>query len=248
VSPFGSIPLMGRSRHLLPPIAAVLLALLCSCSRGVSNCTRNAGDTWRQAGRSIGSLDVLGAVTDVVMMPVTTASDCATAMALSPIQTLQAQQQRSVKAVHVTPEEAEASANRARPSGRSSPTAAGTTPAPVVASKEEDPCQYRSGCVVASTLVVGPSRTASASGDAPGEHAQYELTNDCGEPIVCFICGTKSGTVLRDFEPCNDSNHSALDIGETWITKGTTQGVDGMALTCLEKSKGEDPTCRTWPK
>jgi hypothetical protein len=229
-------------------LAVGLVAVVCSgCARGVSNCARSTSDTFNQAGTSLRSLDLLGAVTDVVMAPVTATSDCATAMALSPIQTWMAQaRQRNIKAVHVTPEEAEASAKRMR-TGRSSPTAQGTTPAPPAGIKEEDPCQYRSACVVASTLVVGASRMADANGGASTEHAQYELTNDCGEPIDCFICGTKNGAVARDTDPCDDSNQYGLDVGETWITKGNSPDVDGMAMTCLLKGKSEDSSCRTWP-
>ena len=41
---------------------------------------------------------------------------------------------------------------------------------------------------------------------------------------------------------------SQLHTLDTLAPAAGTPGLDGMAMTCLEKGKSEDPTCRTWPK
>lgn len=244
-----------KNRFSLVIASATLLTLVlaCGCSRGLSNCKRNAGDTWRQAGKDLRSWDVLGSAVDVVMMPVTTTADCARDIAVSPIQELQAQNvQRKITAVRVTPEQAEVA--RQRPvvaptaDGAAVASAKDTQIAAQLPAKKQDPCGYRTACVAASTLVVEGGRRSDASQQAPKEHAQYEITNNCGEPVECFVCGTRAGAIVRgESGGCDDGSKSRLDIGETWVSQGSVQGIDGMSLTCLLRERTEQLSCRTWP-
>ncbi|MBI2962853.1 MAG: hypothetical protein HYY35_03800 [Deltaproteobacteria bacterium] len=250
---------MRRRFPLLVASATIpLLLLAVGCSRGVSNCQRNASDSWSQTGRSLQSWDLVGAAVDVAMLPVRTATDCARDMAVSPLQEWQAANvQRSVKAVRVSPEEAAARQRPATPpAAPSAATVAAPAPAPATApaalppDQSKDPCGYRSGCVAASTLVIEGGRRADLSGQIIQEHAQYEITNQCGEPVLCWLCGTRAGKVMRgESATCDDGATSRLDVGETWISRGDAQGIDGMSLTCLKHAASDVPaSCRTWPQ
>lgn len=253
----GGPTMKNRFSLAVASAALPLLLLAIGCSRGVSNCKRNAGDSWRQTSNSLRSWDLIGTAIDVAMLPVRTTADCARDIAVSPIQEIQAANvQRRVQAVRVSPEEAAA---RQRAAAATAPTAAVVPPsaqgqaAPTVVAppdQSKDPCGYRSACVAASTLVVEGGRRADLSGEVSQEHAQYEITNNCGEPVVCYVCGTRGGKVVRgESGTCDDGNKSPLDVGETWVSQGSAQGIDGMSLTCLQREGSDLPaSCRTWPQ
>lgn len=208
-------------------------------------------------------LDLLGAVVDVVAMPLTSTADCARDIAAAPVYEAQRrlQVQKSIAGVRVNAEDRD-TIEKARATQQAKvdtqvaslgnpavlPGGSNTKASPPaeVGSQTGDPCQYRTMCVGASTLLVITDR-GGASGKT--EHPQYSLKNSCGDTIDCYICGTRGGSIVRDDDgQCDDSNHYSLETDETWILDGRVQAVDGMTLTCLHHDGSEHPSCRTWPQ
>jgi hypothetical protein len=229
-------------------VVAVVACFATGCSSGVSNCKRNSSDSFRSTGQTLGSWDVIGSVMDVATLPVTTVAGCAKDIAMSPVyEAADKIRMRSVKAEHVAADDPRVKQNAVAISSLKIEPLPVAPPAP---SSTTAKCDYRTSCVAAATLLIGPPRSAAAGSRIVigQEHQQYELTNNCGEQVQCFVCGSKDGKVSRaSSQPCDDAASRPLDKGETWIGDGSAENVDGMSLSCLLASSASNPSCTTWP-
>jgi len=238
---------IGRSGLLLRAGAVVLL-VVGGCSRSTSRCKSDAGGTLSQAGKEFRSFDLLGALVDVVLLPVTATADCARDVAVASAKEVGDRFQRSVGAERVGEDDPRVKPVTTEPAPAPPPPVEATSRVAEEPLPAEKACDYRSSCVAASTLLVTPSRGAAPGGEAR-EYQQYALTNNCDEEIDCYVCATKAGEVVRGADgSCVDSNEHTLSVGRNWITHGNAQGVDGMALTCLRNDSTGHTGCRTWPK
>jgi hypothetical protein len=229
-------------------LTATALLAASGCASGVSNCKSNARDSMRSTNRSLQSFDPIGTVLDVATLPVTMTATCAKDIAVSPVYEAadKLRYQRMVKAQRVTADDPRVSRAATPITKLDVKPTAPVSPPPGTAAK----CDYRTTCVAASTLLISPGKTASAKTIVISqEHQQYELTNNCGEPIDCYVCGTKDNKVSRaSGATCDDATIRKLEPNETWIGDGAAENVDGMAMTCIVADAGEHITCRTWPE
>ena len=224
-----------------------LVLWLAGCSSGVSNCQRNSKDNLRSTQRSMQSWDLIGTVMDVATLPVTTVAGCAKDIAVSPVyEAADSIRMRQIRAERVAADDPRVAKNAVQISTlKIEPLP--TTPPP--SSAPPTKCEYRTTCVAASTLLVGPPRaTAGQRILITQEHQQYELTNNCGEQVQCYVCGSKEGKVSRTSAgPCDDAASRPLETGETWIGDGSAENVDGMSLSCVKQGEAYS-SCKTWPE
>ena len=229
-------------------VIAVAACFASGCSSGVSNCQKNSRQNLRSTQQTLGSWDLIGSAMDVATLPVTTVAGCAKDIAMSPVyEAADTIRMRSIRAERVSADDPRVSKSAVSISSLKIEPLSATPPAP---SSTPAKCDYRTSCVAASTLLVGPPRSASAGSRIVigQEHQQYELTNNCGEPVQCFVCGSKDGRISRaSSQPCDDAASRPLDEGETWIGDGSAQNVDGMSLSCLVASSAANPSCKAWP-
>jgi hypothetical protein len=228
--------------------AVVTLWVASGCSSGVSNCKRNSSDNLRSTKKSMQSWDLIGTVMDVATLPVTTVAGCATDLAVSPVyEAAEKIRMRSIKAERVSADDPRVSQSAVPIASLKIEALPSTPPAPAA---QPPKCKYRTNCVAASTLLISPGKGAGGRIVISQEHQQYELTNNCGEHVECFVCGSKGGKVSRaaGTGPCDDAASRPLEGGETWIGDGSAENVDGMALSCLPfDGGGTPPGCKTWP-
>lgn len=229
-------------------VVAVAACLASGCSSGVSSCQKNSKENLRSTQKTMASWDLIGTVMDVATLPVTTVAGCAKDIAVSPVyEAAESIRMRSVRAERVSADDPRVAKNAVPISSlRIEPLPATAPPS----SSQPTKCDYRTSCVAASTLLIGPPRSASAGSRIVigQEHPQYELTNNCGEQVQCFVCGSKDGKVSRaSSQPCDDAAMQSLEKGGTWIGDGSAQNVDGMSLSCLVPTSAANPSCKTWP-
>jgi len=228
-------------------VAVSACLLVSSCASGVSECRRNSKDNLRSTKKSLQSWDLIGTVMDVATLPVTTVAGCATDIAVSPVKEAAAQiRLRSIRAERVSADDPRVLLNAVPIKSLKVEELSSTPPAvPIDPAK----CEYRTNCVAASTLLVTPSRQAGGRIMITQQYQQYELGNNCGEQVQCYVCGAKDNKIVRAGSgPCADAASRPLDSGETWVGAGSAEEVDGMSLSCL-KTQGDTvmPGCKTWP-
>lgn len=237
----------------LPLRLAVCALVLVSagCASGVSECRRNAKSQMRDVGKNLLSFNVVQTVIDIALLPVATTAGCATDVAMSPVYEGANKLRditRKISAVRVGEDDARVVKNAG--SGQKFKAAGSASPASPIATQpieKRDACEYRTGCMAASSLLVTPSARSTDANRR--EHAQYSVVNNCGETVDCFICGTRGGMVKpTDTGACDDPSEPTLEAGETWVADGQTPNVDGMALTCLARDDSAHVNCTTWPK
>ena len=209
--------MLRTSWRLSLAVAAFFLAS--GCSSGVSNCRRNSSDNLRSTKKSLQSWDLIGTVLDVATLPVTTVAGCATDIAVSPVyEAAEKIRLRSIKAERVTADDPRVSHSAVAIASLK------VEPLPSTAPAVYDPakCVYRTNCVAAATLLIAPSKSGGERIMIAQEHQQYELTNNCGEQVECYVCGSKDGKVSRASGggPCDDAASRPLEGGETWVGDG----------------------------
>jgi hypothetical protein len=237
---------IGRSGLL--PAGAVLLFAVAGCSASTSQCKSDTRGTLRQAGKEFRNFEILGALVDVILLPVAATTDCARDVAASSAKDMGDRFERRVGAERVGEDDPRVKPETREPAPAPPPPVAATSPVTEEPLPGEKACDYRSSCVAASTLLVTSSR-GSASGGEAHEYQQYALSNNCDAEIDCYVCATKAGEVVHAADgSCVDSNEHTLSVGKNWITHGNAPGVDGMSVTCLRNDGTGHAGCRTWPK